>query len=341
MVEVAPVNTGAVIWPSTQVAGVAVRRMQVKLHGWAREDPSRQFGDLFNLVYHPAFLVDAFARVAGNKGSRTAGVDGVTVAQIRSGIGVDEFLAEVRQELKARTFRPSPVRRVEIPKANGKMRKLGIPTVADRVVQAALKAVLEPVFEADFKPCSYGFRPRRRAQDAVAEIQHLTSRGYTVVLEADITACFDEIDHRALMDRVRARIVDRPVLALVKAFLHAGVMSQLGEHQDTLTGTPQGGILSPLLANIALSALDEHFDDQWRTQMSSWHQRDRRNARARATGSWSATPTTSSWSSTASPNTPKPCAGRWPDCWHHLGCACHRRRPEWSTSTRDSCSSAS
>jgi RNA-directed DNA polymerase len=284
MVEVAPVNTGAVIWPSTQVAAVAVRRMQVKLHQWAREDPSRQFGDLFNLVHDPAFLVDAFARVASNKGSRTAGADGRTVAQIRSGIGVDQFLSDLRQELKARTFRPSPVRRVEIPKADGRMRKLGIPTVADRVVQAALKAVLEPVFEADFKPCSYGFRPYRRAQDAVAEIQHLTSRGYTVVLEADITACFDEIDHRALMDRVRSRIGDRPVLALVKAFLHAGVMSQLGEHQDTLTGTPQGGILSPLLANIALSALDEHFDDQWRTQMGTWHQRERR--RRKGEGNW-------------------------------------------------------
>ena len=236
MVEVAPVNTGAVIWPSAQAAAVAVRRMQVKLHRWALEDSSGQFGDLFNLVHDPAFLVDAFARVAGNKGSRTAGVDGLTVAQIRSGVGVDQFLADLRRELKARTFRPSPVRRVEIPKAGGKVRTLGIPTVADRVVQAALKAVLEPVFEADFKPCSYGFRPGRRAQDAVAQIQHLTSRGYTVVLEADIRACFDEIDHGALMDRVRLRISDKRVLALVKAFLHAGVMTQQGEQQpETLT----------------------------------------------------------------------------------------------------------
>lgn len=284
MVEVAPVNTGAVIWPTPEGAAVAVRRMQVKLHRWAREDPSRQFGDLFNLVCDPAFLVDAFVRVAGNKGARTAGVDGRTVALVRSGIGVEAFLSEIRAGLKARTFRPSPVRRVEIPKANGKTRKLGIPTLADRVVQAALKAVLEPVFEADFKPCSYGFRPRRRAQDAIAEIQHMTSRGYTVVLEADITACFDQIDHAALMGRVRARIADKHVLGLVKAFLHAGVLNQLGEVEDTLTGTPQGGILSPLLANIALSVLDEHFDAQWRTQMSTWHQRDRRNRRGE--GNW-------------------------------------------------------
>lgn len=148
-----------------------------------------------------------------------------------------EFLAALRGELKARTFRPSPSRRVEIPKANGKMRMLGIPTVADRVVQASLKAVLEPIFEADFKPCSYWFRPNRRAQDAIAEIQHMTARGYTLVLEADITACFDEIDHTALMARVRARVSDKRLLALVKAFLRAGVMTQSGGSQDTLTGT--------------------------------------------------------------------------------------------------------
>jgi len=284
MVEGALVNTGAVVWPTAEVAADAVRRMQLKLHRWAREDSSRRFGDLYNLVYDPAFLVDAFERVARNKGSKTSGVDGWTVARIRSQIGVEEFLSHIGEQLKAGTFRPSPVRRVEIPKANGKMRKLGIPTVADRVVQAALKAVLEPIFEADFKPCSYGFRPNRRAHDAIAEIQHMTTRGYTVVLEADITACFDEIDHTALMARVRARISDKQVLTLVRTFLHAGVMTQAGETKDTLTGTPQGGVLSPLLANIALSALDEHFHAQWRTQMSTWRDRDRR--RRRGEGNW-------------------------------------------------------
>ena len=284
MVEDASVNTGALGWPSPEVAVVRVRRMQAKLHYWAREDPARCFDDLYNLVHDPAFLVAAFERVAGNKGSRTPGADGVTVAIVRSRIGVDEFLAGIREELKARAFCPAPVRRVEIPKANGRARKLGIPTVADRVVQAAVKAVLEPIFEADFKPCSYGFRPNRRAQDAIAEIQHMTSRGYTVVLEADITACFDQIDHAALMTRVRARIADKRLLRLVKAFLHAGVMTQGGEREDTLTGTPQGGILSPLLANIALSALDEYFDVQWRSQMGTWHQRDRRKRRGE--GNW-------------------------------------------------------
>jgi len=153
---------------------------------------------------------------------------------------------------------------------------LGIPTVADRVVQAALKLVLEPIFEADFKPCSYGFRPRRRAHDAIAEIQHMTTRGYEWVLEADIEACFDQIDHAALLDRVRCRVADKRVLALVKSFLKAGIMTTSGDPEDTLTGTPQGGILSPLLANIALAVLDEHFHAQWHQGMSTWHQRDKR-----------------------------------------------------------------
>ena len=168
-----------------------------------------------------------------------------------------------------------------IPKRSGKMRRLGIPTLADRVVQGALKLVLEPIFEADFQPCSYGFRPNRRAQDAIAEIHHCAIHGYTWVLEADIRACFDEIGHTALMYRIRARIKDKRVLALVKAFLKTGVMTAIGHYEDSLTGTPQGGILSPLLANIALSALDEHFARQWEPDKS---QRDKR--RRKGLGNW-------------------------------------------------------
>ncbi len=276
MVEDAPVNTGAVNWPDFDSAALAVRRMQVKLHRWAIEDPDRRFGDLFNLVYDPAFLVHAWERVAENKGARTAGIDRATVATITTRVGVVSFLSEVRDQLRSRAFVPVPVREVMIPKANGKLRRLGIPTVADRVVQAALKLVLEPIFEADFKPCSYGFRPRRRAHDAVAEIQHMTTRGYEWVLEADIEACFDRIDHAALLDRVRCRVSDKRVLALVKAFLKAGIMTTPGGREETLTGTPQGGILSPLLANIALSVLDEHFDAQWHREMATWHRRDKR-----------------------------------------------------------------
>src|SRR6266540_2240157 len=144
-------------------------------------------------------------------------------------------------------------------------RRLGIPTARDRTVQAALKLVLEPIFEVDVKPASYGLRPKRRAQDALAEIHQFTSRGDEWVLEGDIKACFDEIDHSALMDRVRHRIGDKRVLGLVKAFLKAGILSEGGDERDTSTGTPQGGILSPLLANIALSFLDDHFAEAWQT----------------------------------------------------------------------------
>lgn len=152
-----------------------------------------------------------------------------------------------------------PVRERKIPKpgGSGKVRRLGIPAVTDRGVQAALKLVLEPIFEAYFERVTYGFRPNRRAQDAIAEIHYYGTRGYRWVPDADIDACFDRIDHTALMDRVRLRIRDKRVLALVKAFLKAGPLTELGEHHDTMTGTPQGGILSPLLPNIGLSVLDE------------------------------------------------------------------------------------
>lgn len=281
----APVNTGAVTWPDPYSAGVAVRSMQIKLHRWAGEDSSRRFSDLFNLVYDPAFLVHAWERVSGNKGARTPGADKATVAMIETWIGVEEFLGQIRDALKSGGFGPVEVRQVRIPKGTpGKFRKLGIPTVADRVVQASLKAVLEPVFEADFQPCSYGFRPNRRAHDAIAEIHHYGTSGYRWVLECDIKACFDEIDHTALMDRLRARIKDKRVCALVKAFLESGVMTELGDREETLTGTPQGGILSPLLANIALSALDDYFSQQRSREMGTDVQRAKR--RRHGQGNW-------------------------------------------------------
>ena len=267
MPEDAPPNGGA---PSDGVPLGPRRRvseMQVKLHRWAAADPGRKFDDLFNLVHDPATLLVAFDRVAGNTGSRTPGVDGLTVADVERTVGVPGFLDDLRAQLKAGTYRPLPVRERRIPKpgGSGKVRSLGIPTVADRVVQAALKLVLEPIFEADFLPVSYGFRPRRRAQDAIAEIHYYGTHGYRWVLDADIEACFDSIDHTALMGRVRQRVKDKRVLALVKAFLKAGVLTELGQNRDTNTGTPQGGILSPLLANIALSVLDEHLHGPWQT----------------------------------------------------------------------------
>ena len=227
---------------------------------------------------------------------RTPGVDKATAARIETWIGVEVFLGQIRDSLKSGEFRPVEVRQVMIPEGNtGKFRKLGIPTIADRVVQASLKLVLEPIFEADFKPCSYGFRPNRRAQDAIAEIHHFASEpsNYQWVLEADIKACFDEISHTALMDRLRARIKDKRICALVKAFLKSGVITELGDREETLTGTPQGGILSPLLANIALSALDDHFDRQWQQEMGTSRQRRQaQGKRPRATGDSSAMRTT-------------------------------------------------
>ncbi len=271
-------NTGA-SWPSLDAARARVLGIQTKLHHRARADASRRFDDLFNLVCDPAFLLMGWHRVRGNKGARTAGVDGETAYYIEIVRGTGRFLAELRGDLKARTFAPLPVRERLIPKRSGKLRRLGIATVRDRVVQAALKLVLEPIWEADFRPSSYGFRPNRRVHDALAEIHLLTSRSYEWVLEADIEACFDQISHSALMQRVRKRIGDKRVLALVKAFLKAGILTEDGRQQDTNTGTPQGGILSPVLANVALSVLDDHFAERW---LGASHAREARRRRGLA-----------------------------------------------------------
>lgn len=273
-VDGSPVNIGDLLL----VPFVAQRRvlgMQTKLHQWAAAGPvrggsGRRFDDLFNLVADPAFLVHAWTRVEGNTGARSAGIDRRTVRSIiDSAAGVAGFLGNLRARLKAREFRPVPVRERMIPKANGKLRRLGIPTVADRVVQASLKLVLEPIFEVDFHPASYGFRPGRRAQDAIEDIRKCAKEGYEWVFEADITACFDEIDHTALMGLVRRRIKDKRVLELVKAFLKAGILGEDNVDRDTHTGTPQGGILSPLLANIALSVLDDHIQRKWDTHTNA------------------------------------------------------------------------
>jgi RNA-directed DNA polymerase len=274
------VNTDAP-WPTLDEAKARVLGIQTKLHRWATDSPDRRFDDLFNLVADPAFLTVAWDRVRGNRGARSAGVDGVKPRSIV--VEEESFLRRLRDDLKACRFEPLPVRQRMIPKANGKLRSLGIPTARDRTVQASVKLVLEPIFETDFHPCSYGFRPGRRAHDAIAEIHMLASNEYTWVLEGDITACFDEIDHRALMGRVRGRIGDQRVLRLVKAFLRAGVLSEDGITRETKMGTPQGGILSPLLANIALSVLDDYFAAAWRRDMATRTQRATRRHSGGAT----------------------------------------------------------
>ena len=236
-------NTGAP-WPDSNEAWWRVRKMQIKLHQWALDDPNRRFTDHYNLVYDPAFLVVAWERVRGNRGARSAGVDGVKPRSIVFG---SELLTRLRDDLKAGRFAPLPVRERRIPKKGGKLRGLGIPTARDRVVQAALLLVLEPIFEADFRPCSYGFRPLRRAHDAIAEIQYLAQRSYEWVVEGDIKACFDEISHVGLQDRLRRRVGDKGVLGLVKAFLKAGVLGEDGVERTRPPARPKVASCRPSL----------------------------------------------------------------------------------------------
>jgi RNA-directed DNA polymerase len=239
------VNTGAPLHVSPQAATQRVLGIQRKLHKWASDDQDRRFSDLHNLVCDPATLLVAWRRVRGNRGSRSAGIDGRTAYEIEARLGVERFLGELREELRAGTFRPLAVKERAIPKRGGKLRYLGIPTVRDRVVQAALKLVLEPIFEVDFQPCSYGFRPGRRTQEAIAEVQHFTFRSYEWIVEGDIEACFDRIDHVALLDRVRDRIEDKRVLRLVKAFLKAGILNGTGTSSDRSPAPRRAGSSRP------------------------------------------------------------------------------------------------
>jgi RNA-directed DNA polymerase len=261
------VNTGAP-FPSVDVAQERVLHFQRKLHEWASADAERRFHDLWNLVCDPATLVVAWSRVSRNRGSRTAGVDAATRHHIEAR-GVEQFLAELREELRSGSFRPLPVRERLIPKRDGRKRRLGIPTLKDRVAQMALKLVMEPIFESDFYPSSYAYRPGRRTQDAIAEIYLFAIHSYEWIVETDIEACFDQLPHCLIVDEVRRRIIDRRLLALVRSFLKAGVMTETGRLERTVTGTPQGGIASPLLANIALSALDRKYQADWQ-EMSSY-----------------------------------------------------------------------
>lgn len=267
----------------SDAARVKVQRMQIKLHRWAGSDPAKKFNDLFNIVCDPDFLLVVWERMAANRGAQTPGIDQVTKETINFWVGAEEFIDHIRGLLRADSFRPKPLRRVKIPKPNGKIRQLCIPTLADRVVQASLKLVLEPIFEADFQPFSYGFRPSRRAQDAIADIHHFGIAGYETEFEADIKTCFDRTDHTALMGKIRRRVVDKRVLALIKVFLKARIMSRDGQLIGSKTGTPQGGILSPLLADIALNVLDEYAAMAWSESMGTRYQRQRLIANGGAT----------------------------------------------------------
>ena len=189
-------------WPSFLVAEARVLHVQTKLHKWATTEPDKRFPDLFNLVCDLATLRVAWLRVRTNRGARSAGVDGVRCSYVEQQVGEEPFLRELRDRLKNGTYRTEPVRERAIPKKGGKVRRLGIPTVTDRVVQMALKLVLEPIFEPDQYRSSYAYRPGRRAQDAVAEIVHYINNGYSWVVEGDIEGCFDNIGH-GIMRSVR------------------------------------------------------------------------------------------------------------------------------------------
>jgi RNA-directed DNA polymerase len=257
---------------------------QTKLHRWAVEDENKRFGDLFNLLCDPATLMVAWERVKHNRGSKTAGVDGETRKRIEQ-IGAENVLGELRQALRDGSYAPLPVREREIPKrGSGKLRRLGIPALRDRIVQMAAKLVLEPIYEADFCPTSYGFRSGRKAQDAIEETRRFINPPgrYEWVIEGDVENCFGSIHHGLLMEQVRRRVTDKRVLALIRQFLGAGVMSELGTVTATPSGTPQGAILSPVLANVALSVPDRHFEAAWRA-FGGPSQRSQRRTRGHAT----------------------------------------------------------
>lgn len=240
--------------------GDKARELQRALYLAAKRSAGRRFHALYDKVHRKDILAGAWAEVKANKGA--PGVDGVTIADIEAR-GEEEFLAELQTELMERRYRPLPVRRVFIPKPGrpNETRPLGIPALRDRVVQQAAKTVLEPIFEADFRDCSYGFRPRRSAHQALEKVRVTMNSGAQWVVDVDIRAFFDEIGHDVVLRLVQKRVSDRAVLKLIKAWLRTGVM-QDGEYGETMAGTPQGGVISPLLANIVLHELDRVWEQR-------------------------------------------------------------------------------
>jgi group II intron reverse transcriptase/maturase len=235
-----------------------VRELQRKLYVCAKRSRTRRFHALYDRICRGDVLREAWRRVRSNQGA--AGVDEQSIQSIEEK-GVDGFLDGIRADLLAGRYRPSPVRRRYIPKDDGKQRPLGIPTVRDRVTQMAGKLVIEPIFEADFLPVSYGFRPKRNATQALEAIREAGNRGYNFVFDADIRSYFDTIDRAKLLGMVSERISDRRVVKLIRKWLGAGVMED-GTVRETLAGTPQGGVISPLLANIYLHELDRIWEQE-------------------------------------------------------------------------------
>lgn len=242
-----------------------VRALQRKLYQKAKHQPTFRFYSLYDKVYRGDVLQRAYALVRQKRGS--PGIDGESFESIESGVGMTAYLQEIRKILEDRTYRAMPVKRVEIPKLNGETRPLGIPCIKDRIVQMAVKIVIEPVFEADFSPHSYGFRPRRSAHQAMDDIKGGLLKGHVHVIDADLSKYFDMIPHDKLLKTVAERIADKQVLSLLKQWLKARVIKvdggkkiDVGGGKKARIGTPQGGVISPLLANIYLNILDRIWD---------------------------------------------------------------------------------
>ena len=240
-----------------------IRSLQRKLYCKAKADPAFRFYTLYDKICRPDILEHAYVLARANAGA--PGVDGVTFATIEAS-GLEGWLAGLREELVTKAYRPVPVRRAMIPKPGGGERPLGIPTIRDRVAQTAAKLVLEPIFEADFEESAYGYRPRRGGVDAIKEVHRLIFRGYTDVVDADLSKYFDTIPHSDLLRSVARRVVDRQVLRLIKLWLKSPIEERDGEGMRRMTGgegspcgTPQGGVVSPLLANVYMNRFLKHW----------------------------------------------------------------------------------
>jgi RNA-directed DNA polymerase len=253
----------------------SIRRLQRKLYLKAKAEPAFRFYVLYDKVWREDILAHAWALAKANGGA--AGVDGVTFAEIEAA-GVQQWLTGLREELCSRTYRPQPVRRVMIPKPGGGERPLGIPTIRDRVAQTAVKLVVEPIFEVDLDESAYGYRPRRGGADAIKEVHRLICRGYTDVVDADLSKYFDTIPHRDLIQCVARRLVDRHVLRLIKLWLKVPVEERDGDGRRRMTGgksstcgTPQGGVISPLLANLYMNRFLKHWRATGRSEAYQAH----------------------------------------------------------------------